>query len=79
MLVTFLGWQSGQQALVDKQEEQLSRQLTLAQENIDQANYELAITRLEWVLARDPNSAQAQTCCDQALDRAGGPRRNQHR
>lgn len=67
LLVAFLGWQSGQQALVDKQEEQLNRQLTLAQENIDQANYELALTRLEWVLGRAPDSAQARQLHDQAL------------
>ncbi|MBK8903735.1 MAG: hypothetical protein IPM53_21305 [Anaerolineaceae bacterium] len=67
LLVAFLGWQSGQQALVDRQAEQLNRQITLAQENIEQANYELAITRLEWVLARDPNSAQARQLHEQAL------------
>lgn len=67
LLVGFLGWQSGQQALVDKQEEQLNRQLTLAQENIDQGSYELAITRLDWVLERAPNSAEARQLREQAL------------
>lgn len=62
-----MGWQSGQRALQDKQFAQLDRQITLAQENIDQGNYQLALTRLNWVLERDANHAQAQTLRDQAL------------
>ena len=67
LLIAFLGWQSGQRALQDKQFAQLDRQITLAQENIDQGNYQLALTRLNWVLERDANHAQAQTLRDQAL------------
>lgn len=67
MLISFLGWQSGQRALQDKQFEQIDRQLTLAEENIGQGNYQLALTRLEWVLERDVNNAQAQTLREQAF------------
>ena len=67
LLVAFLGWQSGQQALQDKQFAQLDRQLVLAEEDIAKGNFQLALTRLEWVLARDATSAQAQTLRDEAL------------
>lgn len=61
LLIAFLGWQSGQRQLQDRQVAQLDRQITLAQADIEQENYQLALTRLEWVLERDPNSADAQT------------------
>ncbi len=67
LLIAFLGWQSGQKALQDKQVAQLERQITLADENITQGNYQLALTRLEWVLDRDSGSTQAQRLRDQAL------------
>ena len=67
LLVAFLGWQSGQQALQDKQLAQLDRQITLAEENIAQGNYRLALTRLEWVLERDSGSTQAKTLQELAL------------
>ena len=67
LLVAFLGWQSGQQQLQDKQFAQLDRQIALAETDIAQANYRLALTRLEWVLERDPDSAKAHTLQEQAL------------
>lgn len=67
LLVAFLGWQSGQQALQDKQGAQLDRQLTLAAEDIAEGNYSLALTRLEWVLERDSSSAKAQLLRDEAM------------
>jgi len=67
LLIAFLGWQSGQKVLQDKQFAQLDRQIALAEENISQGNYQLALTRLEWVLERDSGSAQAQSLRDQAL------------
>ena len=67
LLIAFLGWQSGQRQLQDKQVEQLERQITLAQADIEQENYQLALTRLEWVLERDPNSANAQSLQAAAL------------
>lgn len=67
LLIAFLGWQSGQQALQDKQAAQLDRQMTLAEDDIAQGNYQLALTRLEWVLERDAGSAQAKSLREQAL------------
>jgi hypothetical protein len=67
LLVAFLGWQSGQQALQDKQFALLDRQITLAEDDIAQGNYRLALTRLEWVLARDASHTQAKTLQRQAL------------
>lgn len=67
LLVAFLGWQSGQQQLLDKQSAQLDRQLTLAEEDIAAGNYRLALTRLEWVLERDAGSTWAQALQEEAL------------
>ena len=71
LLIAFLGWQSGQQQLQDKQLEQLDRQIALAEADIAQANYGLALTRLEWVLEREPNSAKAQSLQTQAMSGIG--------
>ncbi len=67
LLVAFLGWQSGQQALRDKQFAQLDRQIALAEEDIAQGNYRLALTRLDWVLERDANAPGARALRDEAL------------
>jgi hypothetical protein len=67
LLIAFLGWQSGQQQLLDKQFAQLDRQITLAKEDIAQGNFQLALTRLEWVLQRDANAAEAKSLREQAL------------
>ncbi|WP_420641377.1 hypothetical protein [Candidatus Leptofilum sp.] len=67
LLIAFLGWQSGQRELQNKQFAQLDRQVTLAEENISQGNFQLALTRLEWVLERDSSHAEAQTLRDQAF------------
>jgi len=67
LLIAFLGWQSGQKQMQDRQLAQLDRQITLAEQDIDQGNYRLALTRLEWVLERDSGSAKAQSLRDQAL------------
>ncbi len=63
LLVSFLGYQSGQRQLSNRQETELltniERQTTLAAENISQGNYDLALRRLEWVLTREPNNRDA--------------------
>ncbi len=71
LLIAFLGWQSGQQALRDKQFAQLDRQMTLAEADIAQGNYQLALTRLEWVLERDAKADGAQDLREQALSGLG--------
>lgn len=64
LLVGYFGYQSGQQKLIENQQaefsNQMTRQLTLAQENINNGNYELAIVRLQWILDHDQNNEQAQ-------------------
>ena len=60
LLVSFLGYQSGQQLLADKQEAEfttaIARQIELAQADMAAEKYDLATVRLEWVLERDPNN-----------------------
>lgn len=64
LLVVYLGWQSGQQLLSERQEQQftgqIARQVELAQADIAASNYDLALRRLEWVLVRDPHHSTAQ-------------------
>lgn len=64
LLVGFLAYQSGQRQRSSQQEADLltnlERQTALAAENISQGNYELALRRLEWVLAREPGNREAQ-------------------
>jgi hypothetical protein len=63
LLVGYLGYQSGQQKMIEMQQEefvaQVQRQLALAEENIDLGNHELALVRLDWILQQDPNNPQA--------------------
>jgi hypothetical protein len=64
LVIIYLGWQSGQQLLAERQEQQfvgqLARQLALAQSDMEQENYVLALRRLEWVLAREPQNDSAR-------------------
>jgi hypothetical protein len=64
LLIAYLGWQSGQQLLSQRQEQQftgqITRQIELAQSDIAAENYGLALRRLEWVLAREPQHSQAR-------------------
>ncbi|MCA9933534.1 MAG: hypothetical protein H6662_06080 [Ardenticatenaceae bacterium] len=72
LLVAYLGWQSGQQLLVERQQtelsDQIARQIELAQQNIGQGSYNLATRRLEWVLERNPSHAEAQALLQQARE-----------
>lgn len=70
LLVGFFGWQQGQHLLIEKRQEelanQLERQVSLARDDIDQGNYNLALRRLEWVLERDANYPEAQRLQEEA-------------
>ena len=70
LAVGYLAWESGQTLRTEREEqlrlEQFARQVRLAQEDIQRGGYNLALTRLEWVLARDPDNAQAQALQSQA-------------
>lgn len=63
LLVGFLGWQSGQSAMIEEREAELAaqivRQTELARENIDQGSYNLAIRRLDYVLGLDSENGEA--------------------
>ena len=56
-LVGYVAWQSGQTIRKEREEtqqaEQLARQVDLAQDNIGQGSYSLALRRLDWVLQHD--------------------------
>lgn len=77
LLVAYLGWQSGQALLGEKQQTELSnqinRQINLAQENINQGSYGLAMRRLEWVLERAPGNPQAEALLQEARAALQGP------
>lgn len=70
ILVGYSAWQSGQVIRKDREEtqltEQFERQVTLAQNDISQGSYNLALRRLEWILARDPQNASAKAVKRQA-------------
>lgn len=70
LLAAYLGWQSGQLLLQERQQteltNQINRQLELAQENIVQGSYNLALSRLAWVLERSPGNARALALQQQA-------------
>lgn len=70
IVVAYLAWQSGQAIRSEREEnelaEQLDRQVGLAQNDISQGSYNLALRRLEWILARDPENADAQAIKQQA-------------
>ena len=57
LLVGYLGWQSGQALRSEQeqtqQEQLLTRQLILAQEDIKSGGFNLAVHRLDWVLEQD--------------------------
>lgn len=69
LVVGYLGWQSGQQLREQQQAEALSdlisRQISLAENDVSQGSYTLARRRLTWVLEQDPTNAAAQTLLEQ--------------
>ncbi|MFQ5420854.1 MAG: hypothetical protein ACE5FD_12085 [Anaerolineae bacterium] len=70
LAVLYMGWQSGQDLLSQRREEemqnQVARQVTLAQENVAEGSYTLALRRLDWVLERSPNQPEAVQLQEQA-------------
>ena len=80
LLVGYLGWQSGQSAMVEEREAELTaqieRQTELARENIGQGSYNLALRRLDYVLGLDPENNEALSLRQQAqaaLDNLSAP------
>lgn len=70
LLVGYMGWQSGQSAMVEARETelmaQIERQTELARENIGQGSYNLALRRLDYVLELDPAHGEALALREQA-------------
>lgn len=70
LAVFYLGWHSGQSSLMEKREtefvQQIERQIDLAREDIDIGSFALALRRLEWVLERAPDKAEAQSLFQEA-------------
>ncbi len=68
--VGYLAWQSGETIRSEREEklrtEQVNRQITLAQDDISNGSYNLALRRLEWVLEQDPASGDALALQQQA-------------
>lgn len=70
ILIGYAAWQRGEVIRSEREEtqlaEQFDRQVSLAQDDINQGNYALALHRLEWILERDPQNADAQAVRRQA-------------
>lgn len=70
LVVAYVGWQQGEAIRVETVEtarsQQMERQVELAREDIGTASYNLALARLEWVLERDPENADARALQRQA-------------
>lgn len=63
LLVAYFAFESGRNERLQQESttraEQLSRQMQLAREDLAEGSENLALTRLEWVLAQDPQNAEA--------------------
>ena len=59
----YLGWRSGQrlraEQVVTEQTAEVARQTNFARDDIAQQNYRLALRRLAWVLAQEPDNETA--------------------
>lgn len=71
-IVAFVAFQRGQALSVQyaqqDQAEQINKQINLARGDIDDENFARAISRLEWVLEREPASAEALALHAEAED-----------
>lgn len=70
IIVAYFAWQSGLSMRLQREEaqrvEQFAHQVELAQDDIGQGNYNLAIRRLDWILDREPDNKEAQALRSQA-------------
>lgn len=70
LVVGYLAWQSGETLRGQQEEEirnqQFERQVSLAQEDIANGEYNLALHRLDWVLERNPENKEAAALHRQA-------------
>jgi hypothetical protein len=72
LAVGYLAWQSGATLRSEREAEaraqQIARQVSLAQEDIERGGYNLALHRLDWVLERDPANRDAEALRQQAQE-----------
>jgi hypothetical protein len=82
LLVAYFAFESGRAARVAQEttarDEQVSRQIELARQDLADGSANLAVTRLDWVLAQDPGNADALALREEATaaiaaDRAPQP------
>jgi hypothetical protein len=70
LIIGYLAWQSGETLRMQREEDlrvqQLDRQVSIAQEDIANGEYNLALRRLEWVLEKDPDNEEAAALRRQA-------------
>ena len=69
LLVAYFAFESGRAMRVSQEStsraEQIGRQVELAREDVAEGSDNLALTRLDWVLAQDPANAEAMQLRDQ--------------
>lgn len=77
LLVAYFAFESGRAARVEQETtsraEQIGRQVELARDDLAQGSDNLALTRLEWVLAQDPNNSAALALREQIAATAAAP------
>jgi hypothetical protein len=77
LLVGYVAFESGQAQRVEQEtttrNDQIARQIDLAREDLAQGSDNLALTRLDWVLAQDPANAGALALRDQVLSATAEP------
>ncbi len=63
LIVAYFAWENGQELRTEQintqRANQISRQIELAQDDLTQGSYNLALDRLDWVLERDPSNEAA--------------------
>ena len=77
LVVAFFAFESGRALRVEQETtsrvEQIDHQIILARDDVAQGSNNLALTRLEWVIAQDPANAEAIALRDQIITAAAEP------
>lgn len=77
LLVAYFAFESGQALRTERETssriEQINHQLLLARDDVAEGSENLALTRLEWVLAQDPANAEAIALRDQIIAAVAAP------
>jgi hypothetical protein len=77
LIVGYVAFESGRAERVEQEtttrDEQINRQIELARQNLAEGSDNLALTRLDWVLAQEPAHAGALALRDQVLSATAEP------